>query len=203
MSAASDRAATSSGRWRGADIDGDADARTFSQHRRGADDAALADVLGGARKAAFRNPRQEFQIAAQPRPRARRSPPPNSRKVRGNARADRSRRRDDRPAWRRSWSAGVWRGQGSRPKAGAVGAHVACGRRRSERHKRSEAARMPARMFSAFCLAIGPDSVDDRQAARPPIAATSEILTITPHQPANQGSPATNSFMNPSIANNR
>ena len=38
---------------------------------------------------------------------------------------------------------------------------------------------------------------------RPPIAATSEILTITPHQPANQGSPATNSFMKPSMANSR
>ena len=34
---------------------------------------------------------------------------------------------------------------------------------------------------------------------RPPIAAMSERLTITPHQPANQGSAATNSLMKPSI----
>ena len=38
---------------------------------------------------------------------------------------------------------------------------------------------------------------------RPPMAAMSETLTMTPHQPANQGSPATNSFMKPSMANSR
>ncbi len=37
----------------------------------------------------------------------------------------------------------------------------------------------------------------------PPIAATSEILTMTPHQPANHGSAATNSLIKPSIANSR
>src|ERR1700722_9878613 len=38
---------------------------------------------------------------------------------------------------------------------------------------------------------------------RPPIAATSPRLTITPHQPANQGSASTNALMKPSAANRR
>src|SRR5580704_1174179 len=35
------------------------------------------------------------------------------------------------------------------------------------------------------------------------MAAMSEMLTMAPHQPANHGSPATNSFMKPSMANSR
>ena len=54
------------------DIDDDFHAGTFGQHRRGPDNAALADILGGRGKPGLGERRQNFQIAAQPRRRGRR-----------------------------------------------------------------------------------------------------------------------------------
>ena len=46
-------------------VDVDADAGAFGKHGRGADNAALADILGGAGQACFRDQRQQFQVTSQ------------------------------------------------------------------------------------------------------------------------------------------
>ena len=61
---------------------------------------------------------------------------------------------------------------------------------------------MPGQHRRRAAVAAGPQRVDHRD--RPPAHREMSLtLTITPHQPANQGSPATKSFMKPSMANSR
>jgi hypothetical protein len=65
-----------------------------------------------------------------------------------------------------------------------------------------DAARKPA-MIGVAWASPAAHTASTTARGRPPIAAMSERLTMMPHQPANHGSPATNSFMKPSMAKSR
>ena len=179
-----------------------ANAGAFGQHRGGAGDAALADVLGGVGEAALGDLGQQLEVRAQPLARrVERRLPVVKRLAIGAAQID---RRDERvagprvEAGQKSLSCAAEDRDGELDAVGAqIGVaaddrHAVCRRRPPSCPRGSAAAASPSAQI-ASTTAIG----------RPPIAAMSETFTMTPHQPANQGSAATNSLMKPSIANSR
>ena len=179
-----------------------ANARAFRQHHRGADDAALGNVLGRDGETVLGDRRQQREVGTQPRRRRiGRSFPVGERLAIAAAQVDGR----DQPVRgprieRREQPFGAAEDRDRELPAIGAGIGVAADDRHADRCRTPSRRpwssglrpRHPAAQI-ASTTAIG----------RPPMAATSDTLTMTPHQPANHGSPATNSFMKPSMASSR
>jgi Integral membrane protein TerC family len=101
--------------------------------------------------------------------------------------------------WRRSWSGGASPAREQRRRAVRGRRGYWCGLR--WRAETGESTGQPLQKRLNLVRAI--QTASKTAMGRPPMAAMSERLTITAHRPANRGSPATNSFMKPSMANSR
>ncbi len=170
------------------------------EHCRGADYAALTDILGGFRKTRLCNQRQNFEIGAQTVRRCIRRRFPVGKRIAITPAQDQRLRSDDRPAKHRSSSVVSWRGQGWRRRIARGRFGYWCVRRQWVRRicaKRSLIPRgpvMPRLRHPTIWHS-------QRRGGGLPLPRHPTGCTMMPHQPANQGSPATNSFMKPSMAN--
>ena len=136
--------------------------RAFRQHHRGADDAALGDVLGGRGKAAPPRSPAALRGRRAAAPAARRSRPPNWRTARDSGRADRS----PPPAGRRGRASNEVSSRLARPRIATDNwprsVRVLVWPPTTGTPNARDASRMPAQHRRGIAFARGPDRIDHR-----------------------------------------